>query len=65
MIGCGRTHDKILIKSLWQTIKYEDIYIKDYRPVLDLQQSLEDYLWLNNYERPHQGDWVTKVQRYY
>jgi len=34
---------------------YEDIYIKDYASVIELRKGLEDYLWLYNYERPHQG----------
>jgi putative transposase len=55
MDGRGRAYDNIFIERLWRTIKYEDIYIKDYASVMELQKGLEDYLWLYNYERPHQG----------
>jgi len=55
MDGRGRAYDNIFVERLWRTIKYEDIYIQEYASVLELQQGLEDYLWLYNYERPHQG----------
>jgi putative transposase len=55
MDGRGRAYDNIFVERLWRTIKYEDIYIKDYASVIELQNGLEDYLWLYNYERPHQG----------
>jgi transposase InsO family protein len=51
----GRAYDNIFLERLWRTIKYEDIYIKDYASVMELQKGLEDYLWLYNNERPHQG----------
>jgi len=55
MDGRGRAYDNIFVERLWRTIKYEDIFIKDYASVIELQNGLEDYLWLYNYERPHQG----------
>ena len=55
MDGRGRADDNIFVERLWRTIKYEDIYIQEYASVLELQKGLEDYLWLYNYERPHQG----------
>ncbi len=55
MDGRGRAYDNIFVERLWRTIKYEDIYIKDYASVMELHNGLEDYLWLYNYERPHQG----------
>lgn len=55
MDGRGRAYDNIFVERLWRTIKYEDIYIKDYASVIELQNGLEEYLWLYNYERPHQG----------
>jgi hypothetical protein len=38
-----------------RTIYYLDIYIKDYASVMVFQKGLEDYLWLNNCEKPHNG----------
>jgi len=33
MDGKGRAMDNIMVERLWRTVKYEDIYIKDYDSV--------------------------------
>ena len=38
--GRGRGFDNIFIERLWRTVKYEDLYIKDYLTVLDLDLGL-------------------------
>ena len=55
MDGRGRVFDNIFIERLWRTVKYEDIYIKEYASVLALEVGLHDYFQLYNYERPHQS----------
>ena len=55
MDGRGRVFDNIFVERLWSTVKYEDIYIKDYATVPDLAAGLADYFQLYNYERPHQS----------
>jgi len=55
MDGRGRAMDNIFIERLWRTVKYEDIYIKEYVTVLDLDAGLNDYFRFYNYERPHQS----------
>lgn len=55
MDGRGRAFDNIFIERLWRTLKYEDIYLKDYQSVVELLQGLEAYFTLYNNERPHQG----------
>jgi putative transposase len=55
MDGRGRVFDNIFIERLWRTVKYEDIYIKEYDSGLVLNAGLEDYFHLYNYERPHQS----------
>jgi len=53
------------VEQLWQTGKYEDVYIKDYASVFELQKGLADYFLLYNYERPHQGlDYKTPAEIY-
>ena len=37
------------------TIKYEDIYIKDYNRVVELESGLTAYFWFYDEERPHQS----------
>jgi putative transposase len=55
MDGRGRVFDNIFIERLWRSVKYEDIYIKEYDSVPALAAGLEDYFRLYNYERPHQS----------
>ena len=55
MDGRGRFVDNIFVERLWRTVKYEDIYIKEYARVPSLFAGLEDYFQLYNYERPHQS----------
>jgi putative transposase len=55
MDGRGRVMDNIFIERLWRSLKYEDIYIKEYETVKQLYQGLEQYFDFYNYERPHQS----------
>ena len=55
MDGRGRVTDNIFIERLWRTVKYEEIYLKDYETVIDLDLSLLAYFHFYNYERPHQS----------
>ena len=55
MDGRGRAFDNIFIERLWRSVKYEDIYIKEYDSVPALTVGLQSYFQLYNYERPHQS----------
>jgi putative transposase len=33
MDGRGRAFDNIFVERLWRTVKYEEVYLKDYRDV--------------------------------
>ena len=55
MDGRGRAFDNIFVERLWRSVKYEDIYIKEYATVAALFAGLEDYFALYNYERPHEN----------
>ena len=55
MDGRGRALDNIFVERLWRTVKYEDIYLKDYDSVPALQQGLQDYFQFYNHVRPHQS----------
>ena len=55
MDGRGRALDNIFIERFWRTIKYEEIYLKEYEAVKDLQESLKNYFDYYNKERPHQS----------
>ena len=55
MDGRGRVFDNILIERLWRTLKYQDIYIRDYQTVMDLSAGLDAYFRFYNTEKPHQS----------
>lgn len=55
MDGKGRWMDNVFIERLWRSVKYEDIYLKEYRTVLALRDGLKVYFEFYNNERPHQS----------
>ncbi len=55
MDGKGRYIDNIFIERLWRSVKYEEVYLKDYDSVSDLIKSLKVYFDFYNNERPHAG----------
>jgi len=55
MDGRGRAFDNIFIERLWRSVKYEDVYIKDYAGMVEAKNSLDRYFQFYNYERQHQS----------
>ena len=54
MDGRGRVFDNIFVERLWRTIKYEEVYLKDYSTVPEAAKSLGVYINFYNMERLHQ-----------
>ena len=54
-IGLGRALDNIFVERLWRTVKYEDIYLKEYATVPALEAGLDAYFHFYNYQRLHQS----------
>jgi len=55
MDGKGRVFDNILTERLWRSVKYEEVYLNDYRDVVDAKDRLGSYLNFYNNERLHQS----------
>ena len=55
MDGRGRAIDNIFIERLWRTVKYEEVYLKDYEDVREAVCNLKTYFAFYNHERPHQS----------
>jgi putative transposase len=55
MDGRGRALDNIFVERLWRTVKYEDIYLKEYQTVPALEVGLHNYFTFYDIERPHQS----------
>jgi putative transposase len=53
--GRGRALDNVFVERLWRSVKYEDIYIKDYSDVPGLESGLTAYFRFYDEERPHQS----------
>jgi len=63
--GRGRALDNIFVERLWRSVKYEEVYIKDYQNVPDAVRNLRDYFTFYNHERLHQAlDYQTPAQVY-
>lgn len=55
MDGRGRAFDNIFVERLWRTVKYEEVYLRDYGSVREARSSLGRYFDFYNKERPHQS----------
>jgi len=53
MDGRGRALDNAFIERLWRSVKYEDIYLREYTDGHVLQTGLGRYFGFYNHERPH------------
>ena len=53
MDGRGRALDNIMIERLWRTVKYEDIYIRDYQTPAEARYGLRKYFAYYNHRRRH------------
>lgn len=55
MDGRGRALDNIFVERLWRSVKYEEVYLKDYRHVPEAITGLGNYFEFYNGERLHQS----------
>jgi len=66
MDGRGRCFDNIFVERLWRSVKYEEVYLHDYRDVWEATEQLGSYFVFYNEERPHQAlGWRTPAQVYF
>lgn len=55
MDGRGRCLDNIFIERLWRSLKYEEVYLRDYRAVSEAREGIGRYLQFYNHQRLHQS----------
>ena len=55
MDGRGRCLDNVFVERLWRSVKYEDVYLRGYESVPELERGLMAYFRFYNTERPHQS----------
>ena len=53
----GRALDNVFVERLWRTVKYEEVFLKDYRTMKmnEVYRSLKDFIKFYNQERLHQA----------
>lgn len=65
MDGRGRALDNVFIERLWRSVKYEEVYLKDYADGWDAEQQLSRYFEFYCEERIHQSlDYQTPAMIY-
>jgi putative transposase len=63
--GRGRCLDNVFVERLWRSVKYEDVYLRGYERVPELEGGLRAYFGFYNTERPHQSlDYRTPAEVY-
>lgn len=55
MDGRGRALDNIFVERLWRTVKYEEVYLRDYADGWEAERSLGAYFEFYRAERIHQS----------
>lgn len=53
MDGKGRATDNIFIERFWRSLKYEEVYLKEYESVVECRDSICSYIEKYNCYRPH------------
>jgi putative transposase len=65
MDGRGPMYDNIFVERLWRSLKYEEVYLKEYATVREARSSIGDYFRFYNFEPLHQAlRYKTPYQRY-
>ena len=53
MDGKGRALDNVFVERLWRSLKYEEVYLKCYRSLVDAHAQIDTYFQFFNHQRPH------------
>ncbi|MEW9676070.1 IS3 family transposase [Lentibacillus sp. L22] len=62
----GRALDNIMIERFWRSLKYEEVYLKDYDIPRQARSNINNYMDFYNHERPHQSlDYQTPASIYF
>jgi putative transposase len=65
MDGRGRALDNVFVERLWRSVKYEEVYLKDYVDGWQAERSLADYFEFYCQRRIHQAlDYRTPAEVY-
>jgi putative transposase len=66
MDGRGRALDNVFVERLWRSVKYEEVYLRDYQSITEAEQGLGRYFEFYNRQRLHQAlDYRTPYEVHY
>ena len=66
MDGRGRALDNVFVERLWRSVKYEEVYLKEYASGWEAEDSLASYFDFYCHQRPHQAlDYRTPAAVYF
>jgi putative transposase len=66
MDGKNRSIDNIFIERFWRSLKWENVYLKDYQTPKETRAGITEYIQFYNNERPHQSlDYRIPSQLYF
>ncbi len=65
MDGLGKVYENIFVERLCRTVKYEEVYLHEYRTVTEDRQSLSIYFYFCNTERLYQSSYSTPAEAYF
>lgn len=66
MDGKGRATDNIFVERLWRSLKYEEVYLKEYATPQEARQGVGGYIQFYDYRRIHQAlDYRTPAMLYF
>ena len=55
MDGRGRAMDNVFVERLWRSVKYEEVYLRDYRTGWEAEEHLASYFDFYCHQRIHQS----------
>jgi len=65
MDGKGRAIDNVFIERFWRSLKYEEVYLKEYSSPREARSGIREYIDFYNNLRPHQSlDYQTPASVY-
>ena len=51
----GRALDNVFVERLWRSLKWEEVYLREYESVSEAVEGIGEWFRFYNHERPHQG----------
>ena len=66
MDGKSRWADNIMIERWFRTLKYDEVYLKDYENIKDARKQIGEFIHTYNFEKLHSAlDYQTPAENYY